>query len=63
MPISKGLTEYSFKYQQGDIDYECGVVAGIKINPNFGIFGEGRYLSYWGINAYQFKLGFNYTVF
>ncbi len=63
MPYSKGLTEYSFKHEKGSIDYDCGIVAGWKFNRNFGMFGEARYLSYWGISAYELKAGVNFTVF
>jgi hypothetical protein len=63
MPLSKGLTDYSFKYEKGDIDFDIGVIAGWKFNRNLGIFGEGRYLSYWGIDSYELKIGINYTVF
>jgi len=63
LPISKGLTEYSFKYDSGDIDFDLGLVAGWKFNRNLGLFGEGRYLRYWGIDSYDVKIGVNYTVF
>ena len=33
-----------------------GLIAGWKLNRNFGVFGEGRYLSYWGIDSYEVKL-------
>ena len=63
MPISKGLTDYSFTYEDGDIDFDIGIVAGYKFNRNIGIFGEGRYLSYFGIDAYELKAGINVTIF
>ena len=28
MPFSKGLTDYSFVYESGDIDFDIGLVAG-----------------------------------
>ena len=40
-----------------------GLVAGYKFNRNIGIFGEGRYLSYFGIDAYEIKAGINVTIF
>ena len=61
MPFSKGLTPHSYNYEKGDVDFDCGLVAGWKFNRNFGIFGEGRYLRYWGIDSYQIKVGLNYT--
>ena len=63
MPYSKGLTDYSFVYESGDIDFDIGLVAGYKFSRNFGIFGEGRYLSYFGIDAYELKAGINVTIF
>ena len=63
LPISKGLTEYSFIYESGDIDFDLGLVAGWKFNRNLGVFGEARYLRYWSIDSYELKVGLNYTVF
>ena len=63
MPFSKGLTPHSFKYNKGDIDHDIGLVAGWTLNRNFGIFGEGRHLSYWGIDSYELKAGLNFTFF
>tara|TARA_R100000008_G_scaffold65910_1_gene42892 strand:+ start:350 stop:1399 length:1050 start_codon:yes stop_codon:yes gene_type:complete len=63
MPFSKGLTPHSFKYGKGDIDHDLGLVAGWKFNRSFGIFGEGRHLSYWGIDSYELKAGLNFTFF
>ena len=63
MPYSKGLTDYAFTYEKGDVDFDIGLVAGYKFNRSVGIFGEGRYLSYFGIDAYEVKAGINVTVF
>jgi len=63
IPISKGLTEYAFIYETGDIDFDIGIVAGYKFNRNIGVFGEGRYLKYFGISAYELKAGINVTIF
>jgi len=63
IPISKGLTDYAFQYEKGDIDFDIGLVAGYKFNRNIGIFGEGRYLRYFGIDAYELKAGVNVTIF
>ena len=41
IPISKGLTDYAFIYETGDIDFDIGLVAGYKFNRNIGVFGEG----------------------
>ena len=63
IPVSKGLTDYSFKYEPGDIDFDLGIVTGWKYNRNLGVFGEARYLRYWGIDSYELKIGLNYTIF
>ena len=63
MPYSKGLTDYSFKYEKNDIDFDIGLVAGYKFNRSIGIFGEGRYLKYFGVDAYELKAGLNVTIF
>ena len=63
IPFSKGLTPHSFKYDSGDIDFDSGLIIGWKLNRHFGIFGEGRYLRYFGINSYELKAGLNYTIF
>jgi hypothetical protein len=63
MPYSKGLTPHSFKYKKGDVDHDFGLVTGWKFNRNFGVFGEGRHLSYWGIDSYELKAGLNFTFF
>ena len=63
LPISKGLTDYSFIYESGDIDFDIGLVAGYKFDKSFGVFGEARYLRYWSIDSYELKIGLNYTVF
>ena len=65
MPYSYGLTDYSFNYESSDIkvDVDFGIVAGMKVNKHFGLFGECRYLSYFGIDSYSLKAGLNYTFF
>ena len=63
IPFSKGLTPHAFKYKSGNIDHDCGLVAGWKLNKQFGVFGEGRFISYWGIDSYELKAGLNYIFF
>ena len=63
MPYSYGLTDYSFTYEADDIDLDIGIIAGMKVNKHFGLFGEARYLSYFGIDSYSIKAGLNYTFF
>ena len=63
MPYSYGLTDHSFTYEADDIDLDIGIIAGIKFNKHIGLFGEGRYLKYFGIDSYSIKAGLNYTFF
>ena len=65
MPYHYGLTDYSFDYDLSDtkLDLDFGIVAGMKVNKHFGLFGEARYLSYFGIDSYTIKAGLNYTFF
>ena len=65
MPYSYGLTDYSFNYETSEtkVDIDFGIVAGMKVNKHFGLFGEARYLSYFGIDSYTIKAGLNYTFF
>ena len=65
MPYSYGLTDYSFNYESSEtkLDIDFGIVAGMKVNKHFGLFGEARYLSYFGIDSYTIKAGLNYTFF
>ena len=41
-------------------DYDFGMILGVKIQDNLGIFTEGKYLYYWDRPAYDFKFGMNY---
>ena len=41
-------------------DFDFGLVLGVKIKDNLGVFSEGKYLYYWDRPAYDFKFGMNY---
>ena len=57
--------EFSYhEYNDGQwLDYSAGIVYGHWFNKNLGVFGEGRYLSSFGIDAYEIKAGINVTIF
>jgi len=75
-PIHKGLSDYSFDYYNKMgmhhnemminkiipkyIDFDIGLILGLKINKNFGFFIEGQYMRLWHIPYYQFKTGINF---
>ena len=40
-----------------------GAQVGILEHETLGVFGEGRYLSAFGIDAYELKAGVNLTIF
>ena len=44
-------------------DYSAGLITGIKVNKNLGLFAEGKYNKYWNREWYDFKLGLNYVIF
>ena len=53
-----------FKYRDAMFmewnDFDFGLVLGVKIKDNLGVFSEGKYLYYWDRPAYDFKFGMNY---
>ena len=44
-------------------DYSAGLITGIKVNKNLGLFVEGTYNKYWNREWHGFSLGINYRVF
>ena len=75
-PIHKGLSDYSFDYYNKEgmhhdeiminkvipkfIDFDIGLILGVKVKKNFGFFIEGRYTRFWHIPYYQCKAGINF---
>jgi len=41
------------------VDYQAGLVLGLKIKRWFGIFAEGEYSKLWDKNIYNAQIGFN----
>ena len=62
-PIHKGLSDYSYSYPDNSIEWDAGLVIGVKFNKHFSIFVEGRHLKYWDIKSYEMKTGVNYLIF
>ena len=56
----KGLDDYSYDYPDSKLDYDSGVILGVKIGKHLGFFTEGNYLRYWDRKLYAIKLGINY---
>ena len=63
LPFHYGLNEYSYEYEGSKIDIDAGIVAGLRITKNLGVFVEGTYMKYWEKPIYECKFGFNYLVF
>ena len=65
MPYHYGLDDYSFNYGEDlkQLDWDSGIILGVRINKNFGIFVEGTHQRYWDIPVYECKFGFNYLIF
>ena len=69
LPYHYGIDDYSFDYTlpQWDeetipavIEWDAGLVFGVKINRNLGFFVEGTHQRYWMKPLYEFKVGINY---
>jgi hypothetical protein len=62
--LENGGEPYDFEFEESVWhdwnDYDFGVIFGIKLKDNFGVFAEGRYLYYWERPAYDIKFGINY---
>ena len=66
LPYHYGLDEYSFEYDQESIEWmewDTGLVFGLRINKHFGIFVEGTHQRFWMKPLYECKFGFNYLIF
>ena len=66
LPYHYGLDDYSFDYDQESIEWmewDTGLVFGLRINKHFGIFIEGTHQRFWMKPLYECKFGFNYLIF
>ncbi len=62
-PLHMGLSRYSYEYDGVNIDFDVGFIMGSKINKQFSIFVEGRYVRFWEIDSYNIRTGINYLIF
>ena len=67
LPFHYGVTEFADVNGRG-IDHDVGIIFGWKLTKHFGIFTEGRHLSYFSTEKeknshYELKVGLNYVFF
>ena len=66
LPYHYGVDKYSFEYDQEQLEWmewDTGLVFGLRINKHFGIFIEGTHQRFWMKPLYECKFGFNYLIF
>ena len=66
LPYHYGVDKYSFEYDQEELEWmewDTGLVFGLRINKHFGIFIEGTHQRFWMKPLYECKFGFNYLIF
>ena len=67
LPFHYGVTKDANVEGRG-IDHDVGMILGWKLTPHFGVFTEGRHLSYFTTEVvasthYELKAGINYIIF
>ena len=69
LPYHIGLDDYSFDYDlpQWDedpipavIEWDAGLVLGVRLTKSLGLFVEGSHQRYWMKPVHEFKIGINY---
>jgi len=58
--------EFSYHKYNDDkqwYDYSGGLIFGLKINKQLGVFAEGKYNKYWNREWHDFSVGVNYIIF
>ena len=63
LPYHYGLDDYSYTYDGDMLEWDSGIVTGIRINKHLGLFVEGTHMKYWGKPVFDVKFGFNYLIF
>tara|TARA_R110000765_G_scaffold177912_4_gene283391 strand:+ start:8878 stop:9942 length:1065 start_codon:yes stop_codon:yes gene_type:complete len=69
LPYHIGIDDYSFDYTlhqweeediPANIEWDSGIVLGVRLNKSLGVFVEGAHQRYWMKPLYEFKIGINY---
>ena len=65
LPYHYGLDDYSYEYEDAKdmIEWDSGIVTGVRLNKHLGLFVEGTHMKYWGKPVFDLKFGFNYLIF
>lgn len=66
MPFHYGMDTYSYQYGESaleGLDWDTGLILGVRLNKHLGIFVEGVHQRYWDIEVFECKFGFNYLTF
>ena len=66
MPLHYGLDSFSYEYGENALDgleWDTGVILGVRINKHLGLFVEGVHQKVWGKEIYECKFGFNYLIY
>jgi hypothetical protein len=66
LPYHHGLDDYSFEYDNGmlnSMDWDSGLVMGLRVTQHLGVFVEGLHQRYWGKEVFECKFGFNYLMY
>ena len=63
LPYHYGLDDYSYEYEDSKIEWDAGLVFGLRVTKHLGLFMEGTHMKYWGKEFYDTKFGFNYLIF
>jgi len=62
-PWHKGLTDFSYQRDNGQEEWDTGLIFGVNLNRHLSLFVEGKHLKFWGMPAYELKTGINYLIF
>tara|TARA_R110000796_G_scaffold83590_3_gene182787 strand:+ start:18953 stop:20023 length:1071 start_codon:yes stop_codon:yes gene_type:complete len=62
-PWHNGLTDFSYQRDNGQEEWDTGLIFGVNLNRHLSLFVEGKHLKFWGMPAYELKTGINYLIF